>query len=136
MDLQCGFQKNAPKSTLLKEWVDIAQGEIKGEKWRFDSNEYCVVITLYIKNAFNSAYCEISVQYGYLMKVIDDYSRDRRVMYQTDDGENKYTVSVGFLQGSVLHTLVGCTIFGLADNIAIVLELGCYLPHTRQRRCR
>ena len=40
---------------MINRVVDIARDAIEGERWRFDTKEYCEVVTLDVRNAFNSA---------------------------------------------------------------------------------
>ena len=39
----------------IRRVVDIARDAIKGKRWRFYTKEYCAVVTLGVRNAFNSA---------------------------------------------------------------------------------
>ena len=40
---------------LIKLVADTSRNTIDGKKWKNGEKEYCLVVTLYIKNAFNSA---------------------------------------------------------------------------------
>ena len=82
--------------------------------------------------AFNSA------NWGRITRVLfnmDNYLKDRKVIYLTDEGEREYIVMAGVPPGSVLGPLLwnimydgvlrlrlpnGTTIVGFADDIAIV----------------
>lgn len=50
-----GFRKNRPTVDAIKAVVDAAAAAIEGERWLFGSEECCSVVTMDIRNAFNSA---------------------------------------------------------------------------------
>ena len=50
-----GFWKELFTVDALRSVVDIARDAIEGERWSFDTKEYCAVVTFRVKNAFNSA---------------------------------------------------------------------------------
>ena len=42
----------------------------------------------------------------FLMKILNNYFQDRKVIYLTDVGEQEFLVMLGFLQHSVLATTI------------------------------
>ena len=93
--------------------VDIARDAIEGERWRFGTKEYCAVVTLDVRNAFNSANWGRIMRAlfnmatpPYLMEILNNYFQDRKVIYLTDEGEQEYVVTAGVPQGSVLGPLL------------------------------
>ena len=69
----------------------------------------CALVTLDVKNAFNSAnwgwikgaLAKLGVP-SYLARLIESYFSDRLLWYETDDGPKEYIVTAGVPQGSVL----------------------------------
>ena len=75
--------------------------------------EYCAIITLYVKNAFNSAdwNAALAALYGknipnYLLELIRNYFKDRVLIYDTNDGRETYAVSARGPQISVLGPIL------------------------------
>lgn len=137
---QFGFRKARSTVDAISMVVKIASKAIYGVR---TAKEYCLVITLDIKNAFNSAnwtriksaLAKLEVP-QYLASIIGSYLSERSLGYETDDGQKEYKVTAGVPQGSVLGPLLWnvlyndvlnttipseATIIGFADDIAVVV---------------
>lgn len=143
-DNQFGFRKGRSTVDAIKLVVDTAARAIQGKSWRNGTKEYCVVVTLDVKNAFNTANWERIVEAlamldipGYLLTIIQDYFRNRVLVYDTDKGTRSRNIIGGVPQGSVLGPLLWNVMYdgllrlnlpdrvkivGFADDIALVCE--------------
>ncbi|XP_068140062.1 uncharacterized protein [Drosophila tropicalis] len=141
--MQFGFRK--AKSTLdaLSTVVDIAEKAIGGQRWKGGGKKYCLISTLDVKNAFNTAnWTKIIDALGRfqvpenLIFTIEDYFRNRVLNYDTRNGVLSYEIRGGVPQGSVLGPLLWnamydgilrinlpteCHIVGFADDVALVV---------------
>lgn len=142
-DRQFGFRKGKSTVDAIKMVVDIASKAIEGERWLHGTKEYCAVVTLDVKNAFNTAdwafikknMTKMTAPY-YLRRIVSNYFSNRKLRYDSDEGERFYFVTAGVPQGSVLGPLLwiimydgvlrlklpkGVKIIGFADDIALVI---------------
>lgn len=140
---QFGFRKARSTLDAVNRVVTMASEAIKGKRWKGGTKQYCAVVTLDVKNAFNTANWghilnalqRMNVP-TYLLQILDSYFEDRVLEYDTEDGPREYDITAGVPQGSVLgpslwNTLYndilklnlpdGAQIIGFADDIAIVV---------------
>ena len=110
---QFRFRKGRSTLEAIKLVVHKARNAIGDKRWKNGEKEYCLVVTLDIKNTFNSTRWDRIMEVlatmnfpGYLQRVVKNYFRDRILKYDTDDGPKTYMVSEGVPQGSVLETTV------------------------------
>lgn len=141
-DSQFGFRKARSTVDAINVVVETAAKAIEGKRWQDGAKQYCVVVTLDVKNAFNTANWGVIIDTltrlsvpEYLLAAIKDYFRNRILIYDTDKGTKQYNVSGGVPQGSVLGPLLwnimydavlrlrlpdNVKIVGFADDIALV----------------
>lgn len=137
---QFGFRKG--RSTLeailtVTERAKIAQRKVKG------GGRFCGIITLDVKNAFNSADWGTIARALYrlgtpmsLFKLVGNYFQDRVLLYDTEVGVGRRKVSAGVPQGSILGAILwnimydavlrlklpeGVEIVGYADDIVLLV---------------
>jgi hypothetical protein len=106
---QFGFRKSRSTVEAIKMVMSIAKKALQGKQWKGGSKQYCAVITLDIKNAFNTAnWCNIMSALQnmnvprYLLKILHSYFEDRVLQYESEEGSKEYKITAGVPQGSVL----------------------------------
>ena len=84
-----------------------------GDRLFESDKEYCVIITLDVKNVFNSAVWNTTLAVHdergvseYLMELTMDYFKDRVLLYNTDESRKSYAVTAGIPQGLVLSPML------------------------------
>lgn len=153
-DNQYGFRKKRSTIDAIAAVCDIARKAIAGKRWKGGEKEYCVVVTLDVKNAFNTAnwskimksLSELRVP-EYLVRTLQSYFENRVLLYDTREGVKYHRVTGGVPQGSVLGPTLwnimydgilriekphGSEIIGYADDIAVVV-VAKTLPRLQQK---
>ncbi|CAB0032489.1 unnamed protein product [Trichogramma brassicae] len=87
----------------------VPRHAISGKGWHRGTKEYCAIITLDMRNAFNKArWNKILIALNqmevpaYLLRIVSSYFCDRVLEFTTDDGIETYDVTAGVPSGSVL----------------------------------
>ncbi|XP_070142288.1 uncharacterized protein [Drosophila kikkawai] len=99
---QFGFRKGRSTLDAIEMVKEIAETAIAGTRWKGGSKNYCLVITLDIRNAFNTADWNRTLESlaalnipGYLMEIARSYFSERVLIVDTDVGSRAYEVSAG-----------------------------------------
>ena len=140
---QYGFRRARSTVDAISVVIDIARRAIAGKRWKRGAKKYCAIITLDVKNAFNTANWdrilvalrEMEVP-QYTRRIITSYFSERNLMYNTNAGPKYRSISGGVPQGSVLGPLLwnimydgvlrlplpsGTTTVGFADDLAVLV---------------
>nr|BAC57914.1 reverse transcriptase [Anopheles gambiae] len=136
---QYGFRKGRATTDAIEKVLSIASASRARNR---GANRFCAVVTLDVKNAFNSASWtaiarslqRINIP-KYLYDIIGNYFRNRVLLYETNEGNRERVVTAGVPQGSVLgptlwnlmyNEVLGLTLYdgasliGFADDIVLV----------------
>ncbi|CAB0028813.1 unnamed protein product [Trichogramma brassicae] len=110
---QYGFRKGRSTINAIENVIATAREAIVGKRWNRGTKKYCAVVTLDVKNAFNSArwnsiYAALRRMRTpeYLLRIISSYLSARVLDYDTDDGPGSHSVTAGVPQGSVLRPIL------------------------------
>lgn len=139
-ELQFGFRKGRSTVDAIRTVVHAMQ---TAQKQQRRGNRYCAVVTLDVKNAFNSAsWAAIADSLHrlrvpeYLCQILKSYFQNRRLIYETDAGKRSVAITAGVPQGSILGPTLwnvmydevlklslprGVKVVGFADDVALLV---------------
>ncbi|CAB0031263.1 unnamed protein product [Trichogramma brassicae] len=107
---QYGFRKGRSTIDAIDDIVSTARYAVAGRRWHRGTKKYCAVVTLDVRNAFNSARWDNILAAlrrlpvpDYLLRIIASYFSARVLDFTTDDGPESYEVR-GALQALSLQT--------------------------------
>ncbi|MBJ4722033.1 hypothetical protein JGF03_28795, partial [Salmonella enterica subsp. enterica serovar Anatum] len=149
---QFGFRGGRSTIDAIQEVVGAARGTERGNHF---SRPICLLVTLDVRNAFNSVRWtdvlralerDFAVP-QYLLQIIGDYLRNRSLLYETAEGIKRRELTSGAAQGSILGPDLwnisydgilrmempeGCSLIGYADDVAaIIVARSVELAQTR-----
>ena len=108
-DNQYGLRKGRSIIDAINQVVGKGKEAISGKRWKGGSKKYCLLVTLDVRKAFNSArwknICQTLYKLdvpAYLKKMIKSYLTNRLLVYDTENGPKEYQITGGVPQGSVL----------------------------------
>lgn len=127
---QFGFRKGRSTVDAIRKVVEKAD-EARRKKRR--GNRCCAIVTIDVKNAFNSAsWAAIAAALhkmkvpDYLCMILKSYFENRVLVYDTADGQKTVVVTAGVPQGSILGSALwngmydGVLTLGLPNGVEIV----------------
>lgn len=140
-DNQHGFRKGHSTINAVKQVVTAVH---QARNFSYQARPIVLLVTLDVKNAFNSLQWAdvlnaLENKFNapkYLLRIIDDYLKNRRVLYDTDRGVREKEMTAGAAQGSVLgpdlwnimydgllriETPDNTSLVGYADDVAAII---------------
>uniref|UniRef100_A0ABD2WYD8 Reverse transcriptase domain-containing protein n=1 Tax=Trichogramma kaykai TaxID=54128 RepID=A0ABD2WYD8_9HYME len=120
---QYGFRRERSTIDAIEDVISTDREAIAGKRWYRGTKKYCAVVTLDVRNAFNSARWDNILAAlrrllvpDYLLRIISSYFSARVLDFTTDEGPESYEVTAGVPQGFDGDV----RIVGFADDIAVV----------------
>ena len=102
---QYGFCRRKSTIDAAERVHQIAREAIKGDRWMYGTKEFCLVVTIAVKNAFNSAnWFRIMTSLRsfrvprYLEEITRNYFQDRVLLYTTNKGNVNCNLTGGVPQ--------------------------------------
>lgn len=139
-DQQFGFRKGRSTVDAIRAVLEKAKIAVEPKR---RGMRFCAIITLDVKNAFNSASWEAIARSlhrfrvpNYLCKLLQSYFENRVLLYETDEGLRELIITAGVPQGSLigpglwngmydgvltLQLPTGVSIVGFADDIVLMV---------------
>ena len=112
-DNQFGFRSGRSTTDAISAVCKIGHEAMSGTRWLCGAKEYCAVITLDVKNAFNTArwtnitnVLRIIKTAKYLPNIVQSYFSDGVLFYDISDGPKQCNVTSGVPKTSVLGPLL------------------------------
>ncbi|XP_070852564.1 uncharacterized protein [Drosophila suzukii] len=103
---QYSFRKGISTLDAIERVTNIASKAIAGTRWKGGTKKYCLVVTLGIRNALNSADWGRALKAlrsfnipEYLPNVVHSYLSKRELVLETSVGSRTYEVTAGAPQG-------------------------------------
>lgn len=103
---QYGFRSGMSTRNAILEVVEAVK---RAESYNRFSRRVVLLVTLDVKNAFNSArwtnILEALASFrvpNYLLRMMDDYLKNRWLLYETKEGQRQKEITSGVAQGSIL----------------------------------
>ena len=137
---QFGFRKGRSTVDAIRSVVERAE---KASKQKRRGDRFCAVITIDVKNAFNSASWEAIAEAlhrmrvpDYLCRILRSYFQNRVLFYDTNAGQSSIRITAGVPQGSILGPTLwngmyngvltlrlpeGVEIVGFADDVVLTV---------------
>ena len=138
--MQFGFRSGKSTMDAIKTVLEVAD---KARTTKRRGNRFCAVVTLDVRNAFNSASWKAIAAAlhamkvpDYLCRILKSYFEERTLSYNTSEGQKTIPVSAGVPQGSILGPTLwnamynglltmklpkGVQIVGFADDITLLI---------------
>ncbi|CAB0030533.1 unnamed protein product, partial [Trichogramma brassicae] len=142
-DHQYGFRKGRSTTNAIENVIAVARQAVEGKRWHRGTKKYCAVVTLDVKNAFNSARWNNILTAlrrlhtpEYLLRIINSYFSASVLDYSTDDGPESTESQRGVPQGSVLGPIpcgTSCMTLFCASGSGAMLRVRPSSPN-RQRK--
>ena len=148
---QFGFRKGRYTVDAIQAVVDI---DTKARRGTGKRKKFCALVSMDIRNTFNTAMCNICIEAmvrkkdpDYMLRMIDDYLSDRWMIYEGDKWSLKEEMTCGAPQASRVGPLVwnvlyddflridlpaGRSIIGFADDALCV----CFADDVRILKLR